>query len=128
MCRSNLMKRMWVTWHSVDWPLFFIILADKIHNFKHINMELQTYKLSKVGFKWKVCIHPLYQLQVVSSNDDLIIALTRLRKWATQSALTVLANRVGNFKSMNMELNTSTLSKVGFKWKVCIPSTNFRWS
>jgi len=37
--------------------------------------------------------------------------------------LTILANWVGNFKRINMELQTSKLHKVGFKWNV-----NFRWS
>jgi valyl-tRNA synthetase len=34
-------------------------------------------------------VHSLYQLQVVSDNDNVKIATTRPRKWATRSALTV---------------------------------------
>jgi hypothetical protein len=34
-------------------------------------------------------VHPLYQLKVVSGNDDVKIAPTRPQKWATHSALIV---------------------------------------
>jgi hypothetical protein len=37
-------------------------------------------------------VHPLYQLQVVSEDDDVIIASTRPRKWTTQSTLTMQPN------------------------------------
>jgi len=56
------------------------------------------------------------------------------RRWMTYrssactSILTVLANRVDNFKRINMKLQTSKLSMVWSKWKVCTPFTNFRWS
>jgi len=44
------------------------------------------------------------------------------------SVLTNLANRVSNFKWVNMELQVTKLSKVWSKWKVCISFTNFRCS
>jgi hypothetical protein len=34
-------------------------------------------------------VHPLYQLQVVSGDDDIESASMRPRKWTTQSASTV---------------------------------------
>jgi hypothetical protein len=30
--------------------------ADQVDNFMHMNVQLYTSKLSKFGFKWKVCI------------------------------------------------------------------------
>jgi hypothetical protein len=35
-------------------------------------------------------VHPLYQLQVVVNNNDIRVAPTRLRKWVTQSSMTVI--------------------------------------
>lgn len=75
-----------------------LILADQVGNFKRMNVELQTSKMSEVGSKWKVyTVHPFYQFQVVLGNDNIRIAPTWPRKWATQPALVQLSckNRFG---------------------------------
>jgi GGDEF domain-containing protein len=61
------------------------------------------------------CVHLLYQIQVVLSSNDIKIASVKSRKYATQAALTTLANRVGIFKRLNMELLNSKLSIFRFK-------------
>jgi hypothetical protein len=55
VCRSNLMKRRWMTRRSSVCISILIVLTDRVDNFKQINMELLTFKLSKVWSKWKVC-------------------------------------------------------------------------
>ena len=59
----------------------------------------------------------IYQSPIMS--DTLFVRPT--------SVLTVLADRVYNFKQNNTELLTSKLCKVRSKWIVWIPSTNFIW-
>lgn len=90
MYRSDLMKRRWMAHRLSPCTFVLLILADRVGNFKRMNVELQTSKMSEVGSKWKVCtVHPFYQFQVVLGNDNIRIAPTWPRKWATQPTLTV---------------------------------------
>jgi len=44
-----------MTHRSSTCTFVLIILTDQVGNFKRLNAELQTFKLNKVGSKWKVC-------------------------------------------------------------------------
>ena len=39
----------------INYHCIFIFSADRVGTFKRINVELQTFKLSKNGSNWKVC-------------------------------------------------------------------------
>jgi len=54
-----------------------------MHEYEVTNLQIEQ------GWIQKKDVHPLYQLQVVSGDNDVRIAPTRPQKWATRSALTM---------------------------------------
>jgi hypothetical protein len=88
--------------HQIAWDFFKI--KEKSH--------LQTY------FHEIRCLHPNFSIEVLN-----ILSLI-----SHHSIFILQVDPVSNFKHMNVKLQTSKLSKDGSKWKMCTPSTNFRWS
>jgi hypothetical protein len=98
--------------------------------------KLKVWRQLKVQLKaiWRI----VAQLKFINLKSKTLnkasFRFNEKKRWVTccsidvASVLTALADRVGNFKYMNVELQTFKLSKIWFKWKVCFLSNNFRWS
>ena len=109
MCRSDLMKRRWMTCRSLACIYVLTVLTDRVDNFKRMNMKLLTSKLSKIGFKWKVCTR-FTNFQVALGNDNVRIALMKSRKWATQSTPIVQPSSKNRFALRGFTHKGSSMS------------------
>lgn len=82
---STLNKRRLMTCRSIS---ILTVLVYWVENFKHMNTDLQTFKLSTIGSKWKVCIFSI-KLLCFFNDNVIIFAPTKPQKWVTQLVLTV---------------------------------------